>query len=113
MVKAKVVEGRSRAERKQRRKHLGTLQGLTVKPATLKRYRDSVREFFQYLKYEELQLPQTKTAFDAQLGQYITHLWEEGDSRYKANDTVCGLQHAQPAAESANFMATSEDLGSA
>ena len=22
-------------------------------------------------------------------------LWEEGDCRYKANDTVCGLQHAQ------------------
>ena len=55
-----------------------------------------MREFFQHLEYEELQLPQTKTAFDAQLGQYITHLWEEGDSRYKANDTVCGLQHAQP-----------------
>ena len=50
-------EGRTKASRKQYRKSLGKLKDLTVQPKTKERYRNSLKQFFDFLKKENLSIP--------------------------------------------------------
>ena len=58
MGKKKVlVEGRTKQERIEQRKKLGTLQSLTVQPATKKRYDIALNRFLDFLKDEGIAIP--------------------------------------------------------
>ena len=52
------LEGRSKEERVAQRKELGSLQSLTVQPATKKRYNAAIDKFLVFLKGEKLTLAQ-------------------------------------------------------
>lgn len=62
--KKKVVEARTREERKRVRKQMGSLKSLTVQPSTQKRYQSSLQLFFDYLKREGLTLPKKRDELD-------------------------------------------------
>ena len=79
--------------RKERRQKLGTLKSLIIKPATKVRYDRAFASFLQYQRNHRLALA---TELDVQLSDYLEHLWEEGESRYLAADTLSGVQHLQP-----------------
>ena len=89
------LEGRTKEERIQQRKHLGSLQSLAVQPATKKRYDRALEKFFDFLHFEKMELPRQKYAMDA-VAEYVEHLWASGEGRALASDTVAGLQNLEP-----------------
>ena len=91
-----IIEHRDQAERAKQRKALGTLKELTVKLSTKKRYDKAVCASFNYLARHQVHLPKHPELVDEILSGYVEDLWESGESRYLAADTVCGLQYHQP-----------------
>lgn len=98
MGKAKkaVLEGRTREERIEQRKQLGSLHSLAVQPNTKKRYDNATSKFFDFLRFEGITLPKQKAKLDDLLTEYIEHLWSSGEGRALASDTVAGLQNLEP-----------------
>ena len=97
MPKRKVhLEGRTREERIQKRQRPGSLHSLTVQPATKKRYDKALDKFFDFLKFENLELPKQKIKLDDLVADYIEHLWSSDEGRALASDTVAGLQNLDP-----------------
>ena len=94
--KAILLEGRTKQERIDYRKKLGSLKSLTVQPATKRRYDAAINKFFDFLRYENLTLPKQKHKMDSLLCEYIEHLWSSGEGRALASDTVAGLQDLDP-----------------
>ena len=78
------------------RKQLGSLNLLTVQPATSKRYDKAVDGFLQFLRSENLVLPTDKRRLDPLVCDYLKHLWSSGKGRGQACDTLAGLQDMQP-----------------
>ena len=91
-----VVEGRTRNIRKTRRQQLGKLRDLVIKPATKSRYKSAMRLFFEFLRWNRLPMPTDATQVDRVAAQYIQECWEEGESKYIAQDTLSALQHFEP-----------------
>ena len=76
MGKKKVlVEGRTKKERIEQRKKLGTLQSLTIQPATKKRYDIALNRFLDFLKDEGIAIPTKKANMDDVAAEYLEHLW--------------------------------------
>lgn len=97
MGKAKqVVEGRTREQRIEQRKALGSLKSLAVQPATKKRYEAALNRFFDFLRFEGISLPKQKQALDDLVSEYVEHLWSSGEGRALASDTLAGLQNLEP-----------------
>ena len=94
--KARHLEGRTKEERAEKRKELGSLRSLAVQPATKKRYDAALNKFFDFLRFENLDLPQQKMKMDALVADYVEHLWASGEGRALASDTVAGLQDLEP-----------------
>ena len=94
--KAALLEARTRDERIEQRRQLGSLKSLTVQPATKRRYEAALNKFFDFLQYENLTLPKQKIKMDSLLSEYIEHLWSSGEGRALASDTVAGLQDLEP-----------------
>ena len=90
------LEGRTKEERAEKRRGLGSLRSLAVQPATKKRYDAAMNKFFDFLKYEQMELPTQKLQMDALVADYIEHLWASGEGRALASDTVAGLQDLEP-----------------
>lgn len=74
----RVLEAATQAERAKQRKQLGSLQELTVQPATKQRYTKATDKFLSFLNTNSLQLPQQRTALDGVLCEYLEHLWSSG-----------------------------------
>ena len=55
-----------------------------------------MQKFFEYLKRNKISLPSQHEQVDKLASQYIEELWEEGESRYLAQDTLSALQHYEP-----------------
>ena len=97
MPKKKVhLEGRTKQQRIEQRKELGTLKSLTVQPQTRKRYEHAMDLFFSFLRRERLELPRQRRHLDDLLSDYIEYLWSQGEGRALASDTLAGLQDADP-----------------
>ena len=96
MGRNEVLEGHSRVTRKVRRQKIGKLKDLVVKPQTRKRYEEAMRKLFEFLKWNRIALPSQYEQLDSIASRYIEELWEEGESRYLAQDTVSALQHYEP-----------------
>ena len=90
------LEGRTREERKNLRKQLGSLQSLTVQPATKKRYKAAVDKFLIFLHNENLELPRERHRLDGLTSEYLEFLWRNGEGRALASDTMAGLQDMDP-----------------
>eukprot|EP00438_Fugacium_kawagutii_P030494 Skav202357 [mRNA] locus=scaffold53:218927:223660:- [translate_table: standard] len=88
----RVLEATTAAERAKQRRALGTLQQLTVQPATKNRYNKAIDKFLQFLNTNSLELPKQRHALDGVLCEYLEHLWSSGAGRALASDTVAGLQ---------------------
>ena len=92
MVKAKAqLEGKSREERIEQRRKLGSLQSLAVQPATKHRYDAAINKFLDFLKSEQFALPKQRSKMDDLLAEYIEHLWSSGEGRALASDTLAGI----------------------
>ena len=97
MPKAKAhLEGRTKEERINQRKRLGSLQSLTVQPATKKRYDKALDQFFDFLRFEGMELPKQRVQMDELVAEYVEHLWATGEGRALASDTVAALQNLEP-----------------
>ena len=84
-----VVEGNTRGAR-------GKLKNLVIQPATLRRYETAMKHFLEFLKWNSFTLPSGYEEVDRLASLCIEELWEEGDSRYLAQDILSGLQHFEP-----------------
>eukprot|EP00438_Fugacium_kawagutii_P023460 Skav220956 [mRNA] locus=scaffold1928:76101:77213:+ [translate_table: standard] len=92
----RVLEGRSKEERVETRRQLGSLRQLTVQPATRARYTKALEKFFNYLSEHSLSLPSQKRLLDGLTSDYIEHLWAEGEGRALAADAIAALQDREP-----------------
>ena len=90
------LEGKTKEQRIETRKSLGTLKQLTVQPATRRRYDKALQRFFEYLEHEAIALPRHRYLMDTLIRDYVEHLWSTGEGRALAADTVAGLQDTQP-----------------
>ena len=95
-VRARVLEGRSKEDRKQQRKALGPLKGLTVSSKTNARYKNARERFYDFLHKNQLEIPTRRDQFDAIVSEYVEFLWSEGEGRGLAADTIAGLQDLDP-----------------
>ena len=82
------LEGMTQQARAKVRKQLGTLQQLTVQPATKARYDKAVDCSLHFLKQNHLGLPSQRQALAPLLCEYLERLWSEGFGRA----SVGGLQ---------------------
>ena len=97
MAKQRVaLAAAGRVARQAQRRHLGPLRNLVIKESTYKRYMAAVAGFFTWLALSNLILPTRTPQVDVTLALYIETLWEEGETRGKAGDTISGLQHRIP-----------------
>ena len=62
-----------------------------------KRYDKSLRLFFVWLHTSSLSIPQSPYAVDEAVIRYISFLWEDGETRNLAGDTISALQARVPA----------------
>ncbi|CAL1145402.1 unnamed protein product [Cladocopium goreaui] len=92
----RLLEGKTKEERIERRRQIGSLKDLTVQPATRARYDKALERFFDYLTHESLALPRNRQLMDSITSDYVEHLWSSGEGRALAADTIAGLQDTQP-----------------
>ena len=90
------LEGHTKEERIRIRQKLGSLQSLTVQPATRARYDKALEGFFAYLRRSGQELPKDKASMDGILTDFLEYLWSNGEGRAKASDTLAALQDSQP-----------------
>lgn len=91
-----ILEGRTKEQRAEQRKNLGSLRSLTVQPKTKKRYDLAMEKFFSFLAFEKLTLPKQRSQMDDLVSDYLEHLWSSGEERALASDTVAALQNTEP-----------------
>lgn len=92
----RIVDGITREERVARRRGLGQLQSLLIKPATQARYHKAFALFIQFLVAQKMCLGNTLELLESQVQLYLNNLWEDGESLSLAGDTLSSLQHFQP-----------------
>ena len=90
------LEGRDKATRQQQRRVLGPLRNLTAQPAPRERYDRALERFRQFLKEENRQFPCDPGPLDHWLSHYIETLWESGEGRALAADTIASVQDHLP-----------------
>jgi hypothetical protein len=97
MPKKKVViASKNKEQRRKVRSQLGALSDIVVSPATRKRYDEAVKRFFSWASENQIVLPTSVVDFDQLVASYIDFLWEDGEGRSLASNTVAGLQFFQP-----------------
>ena len=95
-VSPKCVEGRTKEDRVRIRKRLGSLKQITVQPATRVRYDRALKGFFSFLKFNGKVLPTDQSFLDELVGEYLEHLWANGEGRALGSYTLAAIQDAQP-----------------
>ena len=88
----RIVEATTQHERAKQRQRLGTLQELTVQPATKQRYNRAIDGFLSFLQRNDIALPRQRAQLDPLVCEYLEFLWSSGQGRAMASDTVAGLQ---------------------
>ena len=91
------LEGRSKAARQEQRRRLGPLRNLSVQSKTRDRYNKALDKYKSFLKDEGRVFPRDAPGQDYLLSQYIEFLWETGEGRALACDTIASVQDQQPA----------------
>ena len=96
MPRAQLVQRKSKGERKRERKELGTLQQLVVQKSTFTRYLTAVSRFLDFLKMQGYPYPSGFAKLDLKVCEFIETLWQEGEPKAYASDTISGLGHFIP-----------------
>ena len=92
-ARPRILERASRHDRREARATLGKLRHNRIAPKTLTRYTHAVAAFSTWLMAYVGHEANSAEELDAQVGWYIEHLWEEGESRSLAGDCISGIQH--------------------
>lgn len=92
----RIIDGKDRAQRIERRQELGSLRSLLIKPATVVRYERAFSLFVLFLRAQKMVLASTFELLDSQVQCYLDALWSDGESLSLAGDTLSSLQHFQP-----------------
>lgn len=92
----KRLEGRTKQQRQKIRKQMGPLKTLTLQPRTRARYDKAKEKFYDYLRFNSLELPAQKALLDGLLCDYLEYLWATGEGRALASDTLAALQDVSP-----------------
>ena len=90
------IEGKDKASRQQQRRALGPLRQLAVQPATRARYDKALEKFRTYLREESRRFPDDPLTLDFWLSHYIEFLWETGEGRALACDSIAAVQDYKP-----------------
>ena len=85
--------GASTAERAAARARLGPLHSLLISPRMTVRYSRAVYRFIEMTSLLFV-LSDDLVKLDQQLAFYLEWLWQEGEAKSLAADTICGLQHS-------------------
>ena len=83
-------------ERKAERKALGALRSQVVAPKTESRYLVAVSRFLTFLLSHSKPYPTNFFSLDREGSCFIEELWEDGDPKAYASDTLSGLGHFIP-----------------
>ena len=89
----RLIAARDRAGRAVQRKALRKLRDRQIKPATLTRYLRASALFYAWATTNFGFAGDCWESLDQQAAEYIDHLWNEGEARGLACDTLCGIQH--------------------
>ena len=88
-----VVVGSTKDERKHLRSTLGPLKDLKVSASVAKRYDRAVHFFIVFALTAFGTVAESYAELDRHVSAYIQELWESGDSKFWAADTLSGLYH--------------------
>jgi hypothetical protein len=99
MPRRQVLARKDASQRKQSRKLIGRLRGTIVAAATESRYHKHVSRFLEFLHRLQYCYPSGVAQLDALASVYVEHLWEEGEPKCWAGDTLSGLGHFFPASK--------------
>ena len=91
--RSKFVVANDKVTRVAARARFGKLQHSTIKFSTLRRYFTAVYFFNIFLVSWQLGLAESFEEMDGQLCLWLEHLWETGEARNLAADTLSGAQH--------------------
>ena len=83
--------GASREDRRSERANFGRLSDRRVNDRTRNRYYSAVDGFMQWLRLWQLGHAATWEELEWQLMEYLETLWQEGESKGLANDTLSGV----------------------
>ena len=65
------VEGRDKATTRQRRRSTGALRDILLQPRALKRYRQALDCYFEWLGSNDFALPSSRVDADESLADYV------------------------------------------
>lgn len=86
----------SRDDRFKSRQMIGPLRDLMMTANMKKRYEASLCRYFAFAELNAFVEPSDDVDLDGSVAKYIDHLWEEGDPRYWAEDTLSGFSKYIP-----------------
>ena len=93
--KAKVLAVQSRAERTKLRQRLGALVSLRIAASTRNRYALAYASFCAFISVMGIVLTSIHD-LNMATAWYVEHLWQEGEPKPWATDTIAALQHYVP-----------------
>ena len=97
MPRVQIVQRKTKGERKQQRNSLGNLHELIVAKATHDRYFEAVSRFLDFMSSMGYEYPTSFQGLDSKVCEFIELLWNEGEPKAYASDTISGLGHFIPA----------------
>ena len=99
-----VLSAGDRRQRAAARAKAGPLRNLVIRPRTLERYEAALDTFRLWLSREQgtalrsgTAWPSSAAELDLLVSWFIENLWEEGEPKSYAGDTLSALQHKVPA----------------
>jgi hypothetical protein len=96
MPRKQVLSRKTPLERKSCRKTIGKLRTTIVAAKTEERYKKHVSLFLDFLHKHAYHYPANFLQLDELASVYLEHLWEEGEPKSWAGDTLSGLGHFFP-----------------
>ena len=86
----------SREDRFKTKRAIGPLHALLLTSNMKKRYEAALVRYFAFEKQHVLPAPIDNVDLDSQVAAYVEQLWQEGDPRYWAEDTLSGFTKLIP-----------------
>jgi len=83
----------SKEDKKETRGKLGKLKDLVITNRTLKRYRAAAEGFLKWKISAGFPSASNGKELDDAASEYLEYLWEDGESKAMASNTVAALQH--------------------
>ena len=72
------------------------LKYLGVRKRTIDLYKREVSLFFDYLSFHNIKVPTSMETLDLEIGEYINHLYQEGEAVSRAGWLLSGFRRLYP-----------------